>query len=610
MAVTGSLHDLNAEQLVNVLVLARNTGVLSLESQGHRATIYLEEGEPVYASLDQERIGLAQALRDSGKLTLEQIRLILSLSRATTDEELARLLVKAGIVSQEDIFHSLQSRVLDIVQRILPWDDGSFRFEPDKLLTAEPVAPAEAPEAAKKEPAAVTAEGEAEEVETPVEDVTEAPPTQERDADAGEVEPSIPEPVAESEPEPPAVEEEEPRGGDSEALSEQEAAPEPPDADSAEPDGRPSVEEEASPPGQGTGPQPVLKRPDIPSARRFDRDQDVGPRGMSSSRHPSSSRRELDQFSSLEESLSTAPALPPGDPVSHPSGWRPASVPEAVGAPSSRGGATVAERRFDQLLAVLRLPALAERQIALLIALGYLLLIAVAEVVVTFFEPRVGLAVHGAVLIVLLIHSALASGRSYHGLLLSLSLAPLIRMLSLSMPLVNFPVLYWYLIISVPLLVATILAARNLGFSWDELGLAVRKVPVQLLVGGTGLLLGAVEYYILRPEALVDTFSWQSILVPALILVACTGFGEELIFRGVMQRSSMRALGRLGWIYVAVMFAVLHVGYKSVADVLFVFGVALMFGWVVEKTRSLVGVTLAHGLTNVVLFLIMPFWGG
>jgi membrane protease YdiL (CAAX protease family) len=89
--------------------------------------------------------------------------------------------------------------------------------------------------------------------------------------------------------------------------------------------------------------------------------------------------------------------------------------------------------------------------------------------------------------------------------------------------------------------------------------------------------------------------------------MACTGFVEELIFRGVMQRASVRAVGRFGWLYVALLFAVLHVGYRSVADVIFVFGVALMFGWVVESTRSLLGVTLAHGLTNVVLFLIMPF---
>jgi membrane protease YdiL (CAAX protease family) len=40
-----------------------------------------------------------------------------------------------------------------------------------------------------------------------------------------------------------------------------------------------------------------------------------------------------------------------------------------------------------------------------------------------------------------------------------------------------------------------------------------------------------------------------------------------------------------------------------------VFVVAVVFGWAVRRTGSLLGVTVAHGLTNVILFLVMPFWG-
>jgi NADH-quinone oxidoreductase subunit N len=58
---------------------------------------------------------------------------------------------------------------------------------------------------------------------------------------------------------------------------------------------------------------------------------------------------------------------------------------------------------------------------------------------------------------------------------------------------------------------------------------------------------------------------------------------------------------------VALIFAALHIGYRSVVDVLFVLGVALFLGWVVYRTGSLLGATIAHGLTNIVLFLVMPF---
>jgi len=41
--------------------------------------------------------------------------------------------------------------------------------------------------------------------------------------------------------------------------------------------------------------------------------------------------------------------------------------------------------------------------------------------------------------------------------------------------------------------------------------------------------------------------------------------------------------------------------------VLFVFAVAMFFAWAVKRTGSLLGVTLAHGITNIMLFVVIPF---
>lgn len=131
---------------------------------------------------------------------------------------------------------------------------------------------------------------------------------------------------------------------------------------------------------------------------------------------------------------------------------------------------------------------------------------------------------------------------------------------------------------------------------------------LQLLIGATGLLLGYVEYLILRAEPLIETFTWQGFVLPAVILLISTGLLEEYIFRFLLQRTAVERLEYvLGIAYVALFFAVLHIGYRSVADFLFVLVVGLAFGWLAYKTRSIIGVTLAHGLTNIVLFLIMPF---
>ena len=95
-------------------------------------------------------------------------------------------------------------------------------------------------------------------------------------------------------------------------------------------------------------------------------------------------------------------------------------------------------------------------------------------------------------------------------------------------------------------------------------------------------------------------------MLHALILLVATGFAEELIFRGVLQRVCGVVFGGWGLVYVSALFAVLHVGYLSAADVAFVFAIAMFFSWVVKRTGSLLGVTLSHGITNIFLFLVVP----
>jgi membrane protease YdiL (CAAX protease family) len=242
-----------------------------------------------------------------------------------------------------------------------------------------------------------------------------------------------------------------------------------------------------------------------------------------------------------------------------------------------------------------------------LMAMGYLTGVAMAETVITFASPQAGLVAHALLLLALLLHSALAATTEERNLWASLAFAPLIRILSLSLPLAELPILSWYLITSVPLFAAAFVASRALGYSWRDLGLHLRGWPLQLAIGLTGLVFGAVEYFILRPEPLAEGLELVYLWRPALILMVSTGLLEEMIFRGLMQRAAVGVLAGSGVVYVALMFAVLHIGYRSLLDVVFVLAVGLFFGWVVQRTRSLLGVTLSHGLTNIGLFLIMPY---
>jgi len=241
-------------------------------------------------------------------------------------------------------------------------------------------------------------------------------------------------------------------------------------------------------------------------------------------------------------------------------------------------------------------------------ALLYLGAIATAELVTVLVNPIGGLALDIAILLLLVAHSILAGEHSSHDFYLALSLAPLIRILNLSMPLTNIPKIYWYGIIAVPLSVGAFLVIRRLGLSLREVGITRDEIPLQLLLGvSVGFALGLLGSWVLKmAEPSVGSLEVNQTLLPAITLLVATGFAEELTFRGVMQRCAMETLGRGGWIYVAFLFAILQIGYLSPLHFLFALAMGLSFGYLVLKGDSILGVSLAHGITNIVLYLIAP----
>ncbi|NQT72260.1 MAG: CPBP family intramembrane metalloprotease [Chloroflexi bacterium] len=240
------------------------------------------------------------------------------------------------------------------------------------------------------------------------------------------------------------------------------------------------------------------------------------------------------------------------------------------------------------------------------VALIYLAAITIAELITAIGSTTAGMVCHAILLFSLVLNSSMLSQSSSQKLYLALALAPLIRIVSLAMPMEEIREIYQYLFTSALLFLAVIVVIRILNLRRPALSLNVGKLPVQLLVALTGVGFGVAEYCILEPEPLIDALTWQEILVPTLIFVVAVGFVEELAFRGVIQHCSTELMGRWGWVYVAVLFAVLHIGYESVAHWFFILGVGLFFGWVVKKTGSLLGVTLSHGLANIGLFLVVP----
>ena len=99
-------------------------------------------------------------------------------------------------------------------------------------------------------------------------------------------------------------------------------------------------------------------------------------------------------------------------------------------------------------------------------AIVYLLAIVAAEVITAVtVQPLWGMVFHIIVLVAVIVHSALVSDHRLRQLLLSLALVPLVRIMSLSMPLANIPQIWWFPVIYIPLLAAGVMVMHILGYS-------------------------------------------------------------------------------------------------------------------------------------------------
>jgi len=166
----------------------------------------------------------------------------------------------------------------------------------------------------------------------------------------------------------------------------------------------------------------------------------------------------------------------------------------------------------------------------------------------------------------------------------------------------------WSPLISLPLIYA-IWKIRNVtSLSWKKLGLHSTNLVQQLVLACSGATFGALEFLLSFQfhEAVTgkETYNLSAFLV-VLGFLFLTGVVEELILRGLIQALMLPVFGRWTIVYGALLSAVLRVGTLSLREVTFVFVLSLLAGSMVSESRSLVGVTLAHGLANMTLFFLL-----
>jgi len=208
----------------------------------------------------------------------------------------------------------------------------------------------------------------------------------------------------------------------------------------------------------------------------------------------------------------------------------------------------------------------------------------------------------------------------------SFALVSLLRVLNIGMPVFFTETLLWMPFVYGPIIVAGFIVWRQTvvdagKMHWRNLlgflnGHGLRpnvkwKWEYILIAIIFGYMVANLEHLVLGNTALVRDLGPLDLGKLFLVMVVFIGFGEELIFRGLLQSSVERQYGKYVSIFIsALIFSIMHSGYQSVPYLFFVFGVGLTLAYAYDRTGSLGLVALMHGILNFFLFSFLPFGYG
>jgi hypothetical protein len=246
-------------------------------------------------------------------------------------------------------------------------------------------------------------------------------------------------------------------------------------------------------------------------------------------------------------------------------------------------------------------------------AWGAYLVAAVAGEALLPFIPAATALIDGTVLVAALTQfgwaqrSPLAIGDPTVRLLPAVALVPLMRLLSLTMPVPALPSVTWIALAGGPLLLAVPTAARLVVLSVRDIGLATR--PRDLLSLGVVALSIPVGLFMatLAPAELglpIATPPTSGLV--AFLVVSCAAVPEELIFRGILQPLVVRRIGTLGIALVAAVHAATYLGTGSAPVVALVGAAGLVYGFEVARSRSLWAPIVGHSLMAVCATIVGP----
>jgi hypothetical protein len=133
MSLAGRIEDLGLADIFQILSIGRKTGTLTISGDRGIALLVFKNGLVVRAETDDIESSLAENLLDSGLIKETVLHLAEAVKKSMPASSMAEILLDFGAVNRHTLDHVVKKRIEIIICRLLLWEGGDFRFEPDDL---------------------------------------------------------------------------------------------------------------------------------------------------------------------------------------------------------------------------------------------------------------------------------------------------------------------------------------------------------------------------------------------------------------------------------------------------------------------------------------------
>lgn len=146
MSLEGHLEDLSLADIFQIIHLSKKTGVLSVEHPDSKGRIVFHDGQILYASL-QNREKLGERLIREGLIKEKDLETALLIQKdRKVYEPLGAILAENKFIEKNAMEEILREQLKEVVYELLSWEEGNFKFEPEKTIREVPLGGSVSPE--------------------------------------------------------------------------------------------------------------------------------------------------------------------------------------------------------------------------------------------------------------------------------------------------------------------------------------------------------------------------------------------------------------------------------------------------------------------------------